>query len=121
MKLLTAFCILSLLVFSGCIEDYDVAEVAPEEHLHTEHQHEHGETCEECDNPVEQAGEEVQHAGGSSPSGHNHAAGSRNHGTQWFFNQPWAAPFIWGKLARDGAVFLVLACVIFFVTGRKKR
>lgn len=114
----------ALLALSGCVEDYDVAEVAPEEHLDEEHHHEEGDYCEEChdDHAHDHADEEgVHHSGDATPSGHSHGSGVRNHGTQWFFNQPWAARFIWGKLARDGAMFLLLAGIIFFLSGRRRR
>lgn len=129
MRILTFLSFVSLMVLTACVEDYDIAEVAPAEHLesgeHAGHDHEDGESCEESAHTGDEDGADIhsemhdEHAGG--PSGHAHAAGNRNHGTQWFFNQPWAAPFIWGKLARDGAVFLALAAVLFFVTGRRKR
>jgi hypothetical protein len=114
----------ALLALSGCVEDYDVAEVAPGEHLDQEHHHEEGDYCEECHDDHDHAHadeEEVLHSGDATPSGHSHGAGVRNHGTQWFFNQPWAARFIWGKLARDGAIFLLLAGIIFFLSGRRRR
>jgi len=112
--------ILSLLCFAGCATDYDVAEVAPEEHLDQEHHHSDVETCEDCEDDHGGSSEEPHHEGDSSPSGHNHGSGVRNHGTQWFFNQPWAAPFIWSKLLRDGLIFLLLAVLLFLITGRKK-
>jgi hypothetical protein len=121
MKLIPVLTLFTLLCFAGCIEDYDIADVAPEEYQDQEHHHDNGDTSEECGEEPEETGEELQNAGHSSPSGHNHAAGVRNHGTQWFFNQPWAAPFIWSKLVRDGVIFLVLAGMIFFITGRKRR
>lgn len=110
----------ALLVFASCQTDYDVAEVAPSEHLDVEHpagpEQAEDETCEECDSE-HSIDEQVE----DSHAGHNHAQGSRNHGTQWFFNQPWAAPFIWGKLFRDAAIFLVLAVAVFIISGRKRR
>lgn len=121
MKIVLILAVTLVIFSSGCLEDYDVAEVAPAEYLDQEHHHEHDETCTECDEGHGESVDGIQQAGSSTPSGHNHAAGIRNHGTQWFFNQPWAAPFIWGKLARDGGIFLGLACLIFFLTGRKRR
>ncbi len=119
---------ITLLSFSGCRSDYDISEVAPADFLESgenqEHVHEgtdeeataerdnHGQTGDE--NSID---EHVE----ASHAGHNHAAGARNHGTQWFFNQPWAAPFIWGKLFRDSAIFLGLAVAIFFFSSRKRR
>lgn len=49
---------------------------------------------------------------------HVHGAGERNHGTGWFFNQPWAATFIWGKMVRDSIILLLLAAAVLFVSGR---
>ena len=49
-----------------------------------------------------------------------HAPGQRNMSTAWFFNQPWAATFIWGKMVRDSLLLLVLAFVIVFITRPKK-
>jgi len=118
------------LLLTSCFTDYDVAEVAPQEFLDSEsnsgqtadHSHADGADCEEC---AEETGHtvdaamEADQAGG--PSGHSHGSAERNHGTQWFFNQPWAAPFIWGKLLRDGIVFLVMAAGIFFATGWRRK
>lgn len=49
-----------------------------------------------------------------------HAPGQRNMSTAWFFNQPWAATFIWGKIVRDSLLLLVLAFVIIFITRPRK-
>ncbi|PIE51987.1 hypothetical protein CSA37_08940 [Candidatus Fermentibacteria bacterium] len=85
--------------------------------------HDHNDecTCEACSGHSNGVHEEQHEEFSSGPSGHLHASGDRNHGTQWFFNQPWAAPFIWSKLLRDGAIFLVLSVVLFFLTRRKNR
>lgn len=110
---------LILLSALGCMEDYDVEEVAPHEHLETEacdHHHDH-----EHDHHDDHQDAEVHTGIEDGPSGHSHGAGERNHGTGWFFNQPWAAPFIWGKLLRDAGVFLVLAAAIFMATGKRGR
>lgn len=123
-----------LLSFSGCRTDYDISDVAPSEFLESgesqEHLHEPAdeETTDEHDNHNHEhtdgeTGDEhsIDEQVEASHAGHNHAAGTRNHGTQWFFNQPWAAPFIWGKLFRDSAIFLGLAVAIFFLSSRKRR
>jgi hypothetical protein len=121
----------ALLLFIACRTDYDVAEVAPQNFLDSEnlsaqtpeHDQTGGTADEECNE--EAAGQtigtemEAEQAGG--PSGHSHGSGDRNHGTQWFFNQPWAAPFIWGKLIRDGLIFLTLAAGIFFFSGWRRK
>ena len=119
MKSAKLFLILAVLLFCGCLKDYDVEEVAPADFLgeacdHDDHHHGEAETPADDD-------DEMHSAHDSGPSHHEHDAGERNHGTQWFFNQPWAAPLIWGKLTRDGAMLLGLAVMIILVSGRKKR
>ncbi len=123
------------LSFSGCRTDYDIADVAPAEFLESGedqehlHEHTHEEIADEHDEHAHHEhidGEIVdehsidQHVE-ASHAGHDHASGTRNHGTQWFFNQPWAAPFIWGKLFRDSVIFLGLAVAVFFFSNRKRR
>lgn len=118
------------MLFFNCKVDYDIEEIAPQEHLdsdHTEHEHEHEhehldeEDCPECISEHMEGEEsvDVNEQMEDSHAGHNHDAGARNHGTQWFFNQPWAAPFIWGKLFRDSLVFLGLAIALFIFTAKK--
>ncbi|MCK5785575.1 MAG: hypothetical protein KAH54_03340 [Candidatus Sabulitectum sp.] len=122
--------VFALLVLSACSTDYDVTEVAPAEHLvtdeHAGHDHAPGEPCYETDIESEQplTGEEttsIDEEREAAHAGHAHDEGDRNHGTQWFFNQPWAAPFIWGKLVRDSLVFLALAVGIFFATRKRSK
>ncbi len=119
---LTLLFVFASLVFTGCRTDYDIADVAPEEHLdseeHAGHDHALGEPCEEIDNEHEHSVDEQVE---DSHAGHQHSTGDRNHGTQWFFNQPWAAPFIWKKLFRDAVIFLALAAVIFLIGGQRRR
>ncbi|MCD4707106.1 MAG: hypothetical protein K8S62_05150 [Candidatus Sabulitectum sp.] len=124
---------LAFFFLTGCRTDYDIADVAPEEHLHSEdHDHADGETCEESESDhshghsnetghAHSVNEEMEEAHAGGPSGHAHDAGDRNHGTQWFFNQPWAATFIWKKLFRDALIFLTLAVGIFLATGRRRK
>lgn len=111
---------LVFLSFTGCRTDYDIADVAPEEHLESGAHHDHHahETEHDHDHSF---GEEMEEAHEGGPSGHAHSAGNRNHGTQWFFNQPWAAPFVWGKLFRDALIFLTLAAIILLATGRRRK
>jgi hypothetical protein len=52
---------------------------------------------------------------------HQHDAGARNHGTEWFFNQPWAASFIWPKMLRDSVLLAALAAAIYLVSRRLTR
>ena len=137
-KFLSYFLLFSILFFN-CNVDYDIEEVAPQEHLTSEHNHDHTDedACPECDSEhnhdhtdeeegpdfapplTESENTDITEQVEDSHAGHNHAAGARNHGTQWFFNQPWAAPFIWPKLLRDALIFLVLAVVLFIITARK--
>ena len=179
-KFLSYFLLFSIL-FLNCKVDYDIDEIAPQEHLNSEHNNEHnnehnhehtdeeecpecnsehtdedvcpecdseqehthehleGEECTECDSEQEHTHEHVEgeectecdseqldsedvnitEQVDDSHSGHNHAEGARNHGTEWFFNQPWAAPFIWPKLFRDALIFLGLAVALFIITARK--
>lgn len=121
-----------LLSVSGCRTDYDIADVAPAEFLESGENHEH--LHEHADEDTSSTDHSAGHTDGetgdehsidehveASHAGHSHAPGTRNHGTQWFFNQPWAAPFIWGKLFRDSVIFLGLAVAVFFFSSRKRR
>lgn len=115
MRAVSAVLLLFLLVPAGCRTDYDIQEVAPSEHLgedqlHDDHDHLHDEHEHEDED-----------AGLTGSDRHVHDAGERNHGTEWFFNQPWAASFIWGKMLRDSVILLVLAAAIAFLSGRKSR
>ncbi len=126
-----------LLAVAGCFDrvDYDVAEVAPEEHLGEDHDHdhEHGHAGEadhahdhehtgDCDHGHDDGDGEAQApdsvtAGRLSGGGmHIHEPGERNHGTQWLFNQPWAAPFIWPKIVRDILILLALAGAVLLAS-----
>lgn len=112
----------TLLLFTGCQTDYDIADVASAEFLDSEEHvsHDHDNSDGEC---VEESHEElsVNDHVEDSHAGHDHAPGASNHGTQWFFNQPWAAPFIWKKLFRDGGIFLALAVAVFIISGRRRK
>jgi len=107
-----------LLLTAGCGEkvDYDIAEVAPEEHLTGEHEERpqdgHDHSGDDGEGEIYGA---VEHR-------HHHEPGVRNHGTQWFFNQPWAASFIWDKIVRDSVILLVLAAAVLLfsrLAGRR--
>ncbi|MFO8183681.1 MAG: hypothetical protein R6U39_05855 [Candidatus Aegiribacteria sp.] len=118
MRAATAVLLLFLLVTAGCRTDYDIEEVASSEHLGEEHMHdEHDHMHEEH----QQDEHEDEDAGLTGSDRHVHEAGVRNHGTEWFFNQPWAASFIWGKMLRDSLVLLALAAAIAFLSGRRSR
>lgn len=114
--------ILTLLLFTGCQTDYDIADVASADFLDSEEHasHDHDNSDGEC---VEESHEElsVDDYAEDSHAGHDHAPGTSNHGTQWFFNQPWAAPFIWKKLFRDGVIFLALAVAVLIISGRRRK
>ena len=140
MKLTVAFLISALLVLPACRTDYDIQEVASPQHLGTDH----NDDCDECDHEnaehsesdhehhdadtaePDSLQEESDEHNASVISGsdrHVHDAGQRNHGTGWFFNQPWAASFIWGKMIRDSVILLVLSAAVVIVSGylRKRR
>mgnify|MGYP002663977484 CR=1 FL=1 len=55
------------------------------------------------------------------PAMHHHPEGERNHGTEWFFNQPWAYREGWGPIARDSAILAAAACCVFLFSGRRSR
>ncbi|MCD4848491.1 MAG: hypothetical protein K8R76_09880 [Candidatus Aegiribacteria sp.] len=107
MKYLALIVLLALIFLTGCRIDYDLEEVAPPEHLGEIHDHEH-----------------VHEHDSTSISGSNrhvHEAGARNHGTGWFFNQPWAARFIWSKMIRDTVILVLLAAVILLASRYRLR
>jgi len=131
--------IAALLLLPACRTDYDIQEVATPQYLGTDHNddcddcehedaehaptdHQHDADTAETDLPQEESDEDnVSVISGSDR--HVHDAGQRNHGTGWFFNQPWAASFIWGKMVRDSVILLVLSAAILVVSGylRKRR
>ena len=141
MKYLTLIILLALISLTGCKADYDIEEVAPPEHLGEIHEHDHVHTetedhhgrvheddDEECSICTETHDQEHVHehedAAISASDRHVHEAGERNHGTEWFFNQPWAARFIWSKMIRDTVILAVLAAIILLASRfrlRKKR
>ncbi len=119
MKYLKLIILLALISLTGCRIDYDIEEVAPPEHLGETHEHEHDHTGAETEEHHEH---DITAISGSDR--HVHEAGARNHGTEWFFNQPWAARFIWSKMIRDTVILIFLAAVILLASRyrlRKKR
>ncbi|GEM_PF-6535173 len=48
-----------------------------------------------------------------------HEAGNVCSETRWFFTQPWAAEWFWGKLLRDCFVLLALAGFVVLVSRRR--
>jgi len=50
---------------------------------------------------------------------HHHEAGHVCSETRWFFTQPWAAKWFWGKLLRDGLVLLALAVTVTLLSRRR--
>ncbi len=137
MKLTVVILISAVLLSLACKADYDIEEVAPPEHLGTDH-HDELDECEHEDaehvesdheheaetaepGSVHEESHEIDVSEISGSNRHVHDAGQRNHGTGWFFNQPWAASFIWGKMLRDSLILLVLAAVILFVSGYRRK
>lgn len=126
--LLTAF------ITIGCsAPDYDISEVATPEYLGLEEKPDNeysdeGDPAAGFTNPypwydssflcVDSHQSEDLMEDGGSPEICLHDAGERNHGTGWFFNQPWAATFIWSKILRDAVILLVLAVVVLLVSDR---
>lgn len=113
-----------LIAFTCCRTDFDIEEVAPSIHLESDemedHDHSDEEVCIDCESEdieVTSLDDQVE----ESHAGHDHGTANRNHGTQWFFNQPWAASFIWVKLLRDAVIFLVLAVAVFLFSGKWKK
>jgi len=128
------------LLIPSCRTDYDIVEAASQ---HTSEEHDHGtediQVCHDCGEPhesddtshVHESDEHmpvIQDTDEHDPSAfigsdrHSHETGSRNHGTEWFFNQPWAARFIWSKMVRDAIILFLLAAAITLVSGyRRKR
>lgn len=127
MKLTVVILTAAVLLSLACKADYDIEEIAPPEHLGTNHHHEHDESDHEHEAETDDPGSvheeshehDVSEIAGSSR--HVHAAGQRNHGTGWFFNQPWAAGFIWGKMLRDAVILLVLSAVILLASGYRRK
>ncbi len=141
MKYLKLIILLTLISLTGCRIDYDIEEVAPPEHLGEIHEHDHtgaeteeehhdhdsdtAEVCPVCGEIHDQ--ENVHEYDSTAISGSNrhvHEAGARNHGTEWFFNQPWGARFIWSKMIRDTVILVILAALILLASRyrlRKKR
>lgn len=126
MKLIVAILLAAVLLSMACKTDFDIEEVASHEYLGTDHHDEHDEHDEcyhEHDADTAEPGSVHQESDGHDSSEitgsdrHVHEAGARNHGTGWFFNQPWAATFIWGKMVRDSVILLVLAIAILVVSG----
>lgn len=126
--------IAAVLLSMACKADYDITEVASPEHLGTDQHHEHddcehedaetdhvheAETAEPDSLHEEFTDQDVAEISGSSR--HVHDAGERNHGTGWFFNQPWAATFVWGKMVRDSVILLILSAVLLLVSGYRRK
>ncbi len=103
----------------SCRTDYDIEEVASSQYLGEDHDH-HGDAAALDDDTHNTESDEHEMSGTDF---HEHAPGVRNHGTMWFFDQPWAASFIWGKMIRDTVILLVLSAVVLTLSGlrRKKR
>ncbi len=86
--------LLFLLLLCSCTVNSDPAESAPGHAL-----------GEECD---------LDH------DHHQHQPGHICSESQWFFTQPWAAQWYWGKLLRDGLILLALASLLTLLSGRRR-
>lgn len=90
----------------GCALNFDPMERLPESGMHGEFQigHDHHHHCDhdhhhhDCD---------------------HHDQGVIDGETIWFFTQPWAADWFWGKLLRDSLILLALAAAVTVISGRK--
>ncbi len=85
-----------------------------------------GVVCEECGE--EPDGHDHEHHGstegdiGAGPDLHLHPPGEQNHGTVWFFSQPWAVPYSWRPMLRDSFVLLAAALAVYAIpVGRSRR
>jgi len=123
-RLLLVISLLSLM--SSCRTDYDIGEVAPEsfegeacDHSHTGQAGPEDEHSEHRHSEEHEQGSDTEGLSGSEM--HFHEPGQRNHGTAWFFNQPWAASFVWGKMLRDSVVLVVLALTVYLGSGYRRR
>ena len=119
MKLAAVFIVVSFVLLPlACKADYDITEVASQEYLGEIHHH--GTEAVEQDSVIEES-HEYDVSGIAVSERHVHDAGQRNHGTAWLFNQPWAASFIWGKMARDAVILLILAAAVLLVSGYRRK
>jgi hypothetical protein len=117
--------IFALLLFSlGCRTDYDIEEVASAEYMGS-HDHDaedhHHETEDHQDDSEDTESQDIETAGISQTDMHIHSSGERNHGTQWFFNQPWAAEFIWGKILRDSVILCLIAASVLLLSAYRRK
>ncbi len=82
-------------LFCGCSLNFDPVDTAPAEAL--------GEECTIAED------------------GSGHEAGHACSETRWFFTQPWAAKWYWGKIMRDSLILLALASAVTAISVRKAR
>lgn len=135
MRWIAAALVTAVLLSMACKMDYDIEEVATPEYLGTDLHDEHDE-CDDAEHPDHEHEHEADSAATvllhdesddhdvleiTGSDRHVHDAGERNHGTGWFFNQPWAATFIWGKMLRDIVILLVLSAAVLFVSGHRRK
>lgn len=76
--------------------------------------------CSINSDPVENAPHEV--LGEQCDLDHEHHQNEAGHvcsETRWFFTQPWAAKWFWGKLLRDGLLLLALAGAVTLLSRRR--
>lgn len=109
------------MVTSLSCQDYDISEVVEDSYLFSRDSIDAEPSLRNtrlfCELEISDSLTESASANRGSPM---HAPGQRNTSTAWFFNQPWAATFIWGKMVRDSLLLLGLAFVVVFITRPKK-
>lgn len=125
--------VLPSILLTGCTDriDYDIEEVASEEYLRGADMvasiQEAGASDASLYRMYDQTflcvsaetgdGDDIENSGNL----HEHGSGQRNHGTEWFFNQPWAATFIWPKMIRDTVILILLAAGVLTVSSLLRR
>lgn len=127
--------LLPSLLLTGCMDriDYDIEEIASEEYLRGTDTDGSAPGEGEADASLYRMYDQTfLCVSGETGDGadieddghlHEHGTGQRNHGTEWFFNQPWAATFIWPKMIRDTVILILLAAAVLTVSsllGRRR-
>lgn len=118
-KVRLAILTIAVLIALSC-HDYDISEVVGDSYVFARDSIVSSRLSSDAD-----TGTVFQKSAGlstrSNSSSPMHAPGQRNMSTAWFFNQPWAARFIWGKILRDSIMLLVISFVIVFLSRPKEK